>query len=399
MDKKFCTKCGQELSEDAKFCPECGFNVQAISSTIKDKNKKKKSEKKFNWKLLIIILAIIFVLGIVAVVVFALLSSSNLQDSVKTSKNTIAVKIGNTEVSDNIGNLPGNIAAGALSVYKNDTLFFAADDGIYKTDQITDLIEKKNCSKVIDGSFTYLNIHDNNLFCIDNKNNAIVKFLNVFDEDKPKKEIFYQGNEQSKILEIGISNNYIFCVLSLENSFTVATIKCDNSSSVGEVFTSSGNRAWLKVSDNSIIFCLSDSSSWTAWNIDMSSGQPSKAVKLTSGNGQPVDMAFSDSKIYCAEKTSSDSSGKIIVLDNSGSRQEINLDCKISKLLLCGETVFAHSSKKKFIWFNTDTSMSHDIENEDFDDSEIACINLNHEYFCVLYKNGKIVTTDVNKLH
>ena len=89
----------------------------------------------------------------------------------------------------------------------------------------------------------------------------------------------------------------------------------------------------------------------------------------------------------------------ISVNEVGGNRSDISLDCAATKILLSGETVFVQCGNDHFIWFNTDTNMSHDILNDDFKDSSVKTINVNNGKFCVLYSDNSVVLSDIASLN
>lgn len=395
MKKKYCTKCNTELGSDVKFCPECGSAVQEISPN----KTHKKPARKNNKKLIIIITSIVLGLIIVGLVLFFLIDSVGMQKKASNSKSIVTPNVGNTQISYDLGNLSCNLIVGAQSVYKNDNLFYIADDGIYRTDNFADELKKDDAKKIADGKFACLNFKDEDIYCINQKDDSIVKLTNVIEGNATKFETCFSNDLQNfKIRNLVRAYDNLYFSRDDGQTYVFSGLKIDGKQIIPEIMKGEGTCPWLYASENSLKICNNSSSGWQIYEASIDSHTLPKMEKSISSTGVLKDIAFGDDKVYTLEQSSSSNSSKILISDKSGGRQEINLDCKVSKMLLSNQAMFLYSEKSGFLWFNTDTSMTHEINNNQFKTEKVDSININNNKFCALYKDGSIASVVINTL-
>lgn len=153
------------------------------------------------------------------------------------------------------------------------------------------------------------------------------------------------------------------------------------------------------LNDSTLRVCVSGASGWTAYKGNIDGNKTAGLEKYCSGTGSPISVAFYENKVYVLSAGTSSNSSSISVSDAGGNRSDVNLDCAAKKILLSGETVFAQCANDHYIWFNINTNMSHDIDNNDFKDVSVKTINVNNGKFCVLYSDDSVVLSDIASLN
>lgn len=155
----------------------------------------------------------------------------------------------------------------------------------------------------------------------------------------------------------------------------------------------------MSLNESTLRVCVSSASGWTAFKGNIDGNKTAGLEKYCSGSGTPTSVAFYEDKVYTLSAGASSNSSSITINDAGGNRSDVSLDCSAEKILLSGETVFVQCSNDHFIWFNTDTNMSHDVENKNFKDVSVKTINVNNGKFCVLYSDDSIVLSDISSLN
>lgn len=398
MDNKYCTKCGLELPEKVKFCPNCGASISDYKNNISEKKQPPKTTKnRISTKSIIVVGVIVLILIIAAIVAFSIINSVNLQNDANSAKSNINVKISHSNYSDNLGNFDGNICAGSLSVAHNNNLYFCADDGIYKKDNFgADNFTKENSIKVTEGKYSSLNYINDILYAININNNKVVKISQKNNNEFTEQNLF-TPSETYTLQTFGIFSDKV-CVLSkMDSHYRLSSISLKSDAVESLIYECESINAWMNLSENNLRLCVASSGGWYAYSWDIDGDKVSKETLFAQGTSSISSVAFSTSKIYVVEKSTSDNQ-KIVVLDKSGNRQDINPNCKIIKLLKIDDTVFIQSSNKDFSWFNTDSNMVHKMDNSAFFDEKLSTINYNNNCFCVVYEKGKVISLDIKTL-
>lgn len=399
MTKKYCINCNLVLDEEVKFCPECGGQVQKYK---KSKSKKPYDSKKpFNKKRLIVILLIILGIIVVAIVAFAIIQNIMLKNNASSAKSSVNNKAGVETFSENIGNLSGNIAADAYSVTDGNYLYYVGQDGIYKSNNFNDKeINKDNSKKIADGKFSSLNYYGEKIICIRNDDNSIYKLSDLNDEDKqPYVDNIYTAEPGFTFKSVAINSDNIYVLSESSGNFYITSTNMRSKNKINDVWSGAGTQAWMYLSEFTLRVCVASSSGWEAYKGDIDGNKTSGLSKYCSGSGNPTSVGFYDDKIYLLHSGTSLNSSSISVYESGGNRNAINLDCSAKKLLLSGETVFIQSSNDRFIWFNVDTNMSHDIDNKLYKDIDVNSININKGKFCVIYSDNSVVLSDIASLN
>lgn len=398
MSKKYCTNCNLVLNSDVKFCPECGGPANVMK---KQKSVKQNINFKFDKKKLIIIACVVVGLIIVGIVAFSVIQNIVLKNNADNAKSTITSKANIDAKSETIGNFAGNITSEALSVANDDTLYFAFDNGIYMSSKLdTKEIDIASSKKIADGKFKSLNYFDNQLICIKTDDNSIYKLTDTNNEDKqPYIDKLYTSDPGFMLESVAINSDNVYTLSSNSGKFFITSTNLRSKNKINDVWNGEGNKAWMNVNESTIKICVSSSNGWNAYRGDIDGNKTTGLKQYCSGSGNPVSVAFYEDKVYALNAVSSSGNSSITIYEAGGNRNDINLDCSAKKLLLSGQTIFIQCNNDRFIWFNIDTNMSHDIDNHSFKDVDVKTINVNNGKFCVLYADNSVVLSDIASLN
>lgn len=244
MKQNFCTNCNVKLDKEVKFCPHCGNKTILVKKQKSNKNSDFSIKDLIKNKKFIIIASIVLGLVIVGIVVFSIFQTLNLNSNANVQKNTVYADANSTYDSSKIGNLSGNICAGAKSVFADSKLYFANDKGLFVTDNFdVDEIKSENCTQIEKGKFSSLNFFNECLYCIDEKNNSIIKVTGLGNEDEPYVETVYQENNGHVLKSFGISSGNVHMLCKIEDCFVLHQCSLANFKSIGEVFKTQASDA------------------------------------------------------------------------------------------------------------------------------------------------------------
>lgn len=394
MAKKYCNNCTLILNSEVRFCPECGGAVKKYKENRQLSNILSVNKKNF-----FIIGAILILLIIIAIVVFAIFENIHLKNNAQNSKSNVFNK-GHVElISENLGNLPCNICAQAYTVNDGTNIYFAGNDGIYKSNFNSKEINKEDSKKIADGKFSSLNYYDGNIFCIKSDDNSIYRISDISNEDKnPYVDKIYNSDPGFILSCFAINSDNIYVLSENSGKFYLTSTNMRSKNKINDVWNGEGTKAWMFLNESTFRLCVLNAGEWNAYKGDIDGNKTSGLTKYCSGSSNPVSVAFLEDKVYTLGSSSSNFS-TITINEAGGNRNDITLDCKAKKLLLSGETVFVECDSEHFLWFNTDTNMSHDINNSSFKNEEVKTININNWKFCVLYNDGSMVFNDLSSLN
>lgn len=235
MANKYCKKCNMVLNSDVKFCPECGGAVEKL----KKRNDPTKSSSKFSFdkKKLIIIGLIAVGVIIVAIVAFAIIQNLVLKNNANNAKNNVNNKAEIEIVSENIGNLACNICAEAYTVNDGEHIYFAANDGIYKSKNLDEAkYDKDNSKKIADGKFTALNYFDGNIFCIKTDDNSVYKLSDLNNGDKlPYIDKIYTADSGFTLVNTAINSENIYTLSNASGTYYLTSTNLRSKSKINDV--------------------------------------------------------------------------------------------------------------------------------------------------------------------
>ena len=324
----------------------------------------------------------------------------SLKNNANNAKNTVSTKSNMESTSKNIGNLPGNLSAGAFSVFDGDSLFYAGKDGIYKCPiSESSEISSENSKKIADGRFSSLNYFNENLYCINMADNCVYKLSDLNNESgNPYIDKIYTSDAGFELKCIGINSDNVYVLSKYADSYVLKSANLRIKNKVNDVWSGSATNAWMYLNDSTLRLCVANSSSWEALKGDIDGNKTSGLIKYCSGAGSPASVAFEEDKIFVLNSSRSQNSSSISVCDSGGGRSDINLNSPAKSMLLSGQTVFVESDNQHFLWFNTDTNMTHDIDG-DFKNCEVRAININDGKFCVIYADDTVLFSDIDSLN
>lgn len=235
MANKYCKKCNLVLNSDVKFCPECGGAVEKL----KRKNNSSQSGPKFlmDKKKLIIIGSIVLGVIIVGIVAFAIIQNFVLKNNASNAKNNVNNKAEIEIVSENIGNLACNVCAQAYTVNDGEHIYFAGNDGIYKTENLNGTNHNKdNSKKIADGKFCSLNYFDGNIFCIKTDDNSVYKLSGLNDGDKlPYIDKIYTADSGFTLMNIAINSENIYTLSNASGTYYLTSTNLRSKSKINDV--------------------------------------------------------------------------------------------------------------------------------------------------------------------
>lgn len=235
MANKYCKNCKMVLNSEVKFCPECGGAVEKLKK--KNDPSKSNSKSSFNKKKLIIIGSIVIGVIIIGIVAFAVIQNFVLKDSANKSKNNINNKAEIETISENIGNLACNVCAQAYTVNDGEHIYFAGNDGIYKTENLNGTNHNKdNSKKIADGKFSALNYFDENIFCIKTDDNSVYKLSGLNDGDKlPYIDKIYTSDPGFILMNIAINSENIYTLSNASGTYYLTSTNLRSRSKINDV--------------------------------------------------------------------------------------------------------------------------------------------------------------------
>lgn len=325
---KRCANCGENIKAKANFCPFCGAEcLQTIHA-------------KRDYKKILTIACIVLLALIVVFVAYTIINSLLLQNDATNSKLTMGLELSGQVVNgkdSDMGNLTENIMTGGYILDVHGNLYSARTDGLYCN---TDMIKK--------GSFKGISEYKHDIYCIDIRNNTIVKFKDEIEE-------FYKFDKSKKITNLSIykDNLYIVCIANKNVEFIRISLANKEYSLLG---TFIGSKCWMNIDKDFVRLCVVDGSTWNVKQTHLD-GDINFEESMR-GSNNITHVGFIDSSIIIAEKGTSN----IFQLDASGNRREIQLRLDpITNMIISGHTIVICTKANKYYWFNNDVAITHEI--------------------------------------